>query len=68
MVGNPGDDLPKDDAGRYRTGDDIRAAEERAPSFPTPPAHAAHEMHLAAVGSALKRFGSITSPHWVQTP
>jgi hypothetical protein len=30
--------------------------------------HAAHEIHLAAIGSAFRRLGSISAPHWTQTP
>ena len=30
--------------------------------------HAAHEIHLVAFGSAFRRLGSISAPHWVQTP
>jgi hypothetical protein len=30
--------------------------------------HAAHEIHLVAVGSASRRLGSISSPQWAQMP
>ena len=33
-----------------------------------PSNHAAHEIHLVAVGSAFRRLGSISPPHWEQIP
>src|SRR5262245_9558847 len=30
--------------------------------------HLAHEIHLVAFGSALRRLGSISVPHWAHTP
>ena len=33
-----------------------------------PSIHAAHEIHLVAIGSAFRRLGSISAPHWTQTP
>ena len=37
-------------------------------SVPTINFHAAHEIHLVAVGSASRRLGSISSPQWAQMP